>query len=154
MFLERCLELNKVEIKPKTSEEELIERLSELEHIQWEDWSKELAKHLEEWKTDLPEQPEEVIEKINNRLSRWETNWKPYSKLDEKTKDYDRKWAKIVLEEVKKLWLPANKVVLIADVKKMIGEWLGIDRGEFKITINNNIVGFKKLIKKLNSLKK
>ena len=52
-----------------------------------------------------------------------------------------------------KLWLPADKSVLIADVEKMIGEWLGIDKGEYKITINNNIVGFKKLIKKLNSLK-
>src|SRR3990167_4852037 len=77
---------------------ELREKLSDLEHQQWECWSKELGKHLEEWKEDLPEEHNAVIEKINNRLARWETNWHPYNNLDEKTKDYDRKWADKSLE--------------------------------------------------------
>jgi len=80
---------------------DIREQLSELEHEQWEYWSKELGKYLEEWKQDLPEQHNEVIEKINNRLSRWEANWKSYNKLDEKTKDYDRKWADKVIEIIK-----------------------------------------------------
>jgi len=81
--------------KPKTyTEEEVIkiiqnlrEELSELEHQQWESWSKYVANDLC---------------KINHLavIDRWRSNWVPYSDLNEKTKDSDRIWADKVISRV------------------------------------------------------
>ena len=58
--------------------EDSREELSNLEHEQWGAWSKEISRS----------------EKISSkRLKRWKELWKPYSELDEKTKDSDRIWA-------------------------------------------------------------
>ena len=86
------------------------EELSELEHKQWMKWSKTLAKELEMFRKDLydarfgdiPLEDERniigaIIKCIDYRLERWKQNWKPYNKLDEKTKDFDRIWADKVL---------------------------------------------------------
>jgi len=59
-------------------EKALLERLARNEHKQWTSWSKTLADE-----EDLSEQ----------RLERWEDNWKRYDELDEETKDHDRKYA-------------------------------------------------------------
>ena len=64
---------------------ELVEKLAELEHIQWEHWSKDVAK------TGL--NPE--------RLKRWEGLWIPYEQLPEDMKKFDRLWAWKVLEIMK-----------------------------------------------------
>ena len=61
----------------------VLERLAELEHEQWMKW----AKSLMETESLSPE-----------RLARWDKYMVPYDELDEKTKDYDRKWAKKVFE--------------------------------------------------------
>jgi len=37
---------------------DIREQLSNLEHQQWQYWSKELGKHLEEWKQDLSKSQE------------------------------------------------------------------------------------------------
>jgi hypothetical protein len=60
---------------------ELLEKLADLEHEQWIEWSKAVA----------PEVSEE-------RRARWEAFWVPYDQLDEPTKDMDREWAEKALE--------------------------------------------------------
>lgn len=96
-------------------EMQLREKLAELEHIQWEHWSKTLGKELVEIYyilkianvDDIPlERKEELvkqaIDKINSRLNKWKTNWKHYSELPEETKEFDREWADKVLRIVNK----------------------------------------------------
>ena len=61
---------------------ELREKLAELEHEQWMKWAQALL-------------DDEIISPF--RRKRWEKYMVPYVKLDEKTKDYDRKWADKVL---------------------------------------------------------
>lgn len=58
-----------------------LEQLAALEHDQWVEWSRTIAAQ-----GLTPE-----------RLARWEAYWKPYAELDEATKEFDRKWARLVL---------------------------------------------------------
>lgn len=60
-----------------------LEKLAELEHMQWIEWSKDIAQT-------------EFISPA--RLDRWMKLWCPYSDLSEKEKELDREWARKVLE--------------------------------------------------------
>lgn len=59
------------------------EKLAEIEHEQWVDWSKTIA-HNENISSE--------------RLKRWMKLWVPYSELTEEQKDQDRVWADKVIE--------------------------------------------------------
>lgn len=59
---------------------ELLEVLSELEHVQWMEWSKAVADEVS---------PE--------RRKRWEKYWVPYDQLPEEVKEHDRVWARKVI---------------------------------------------------------
>lgn len=74
---------------------EQFEALSELEHIQWKEWSKCLAKEIEDWICDIS-QGETIVafSKMKTRLDKWEKNWIPYNKLTEEIKEYDRVWTR------------------------------------------------------------
>lgn len=61
----------------------LIEKFAALEHEQWVEWSREIAK-------------EECLSP--GRVSRWQGLWVPYAMLSEDDKEFDRKWARKVLE--------------------------------------------------------
>lgn len=62
---------------------EPIEKLAELEHEQWVNWSKNIAQK----------------EKLSSeRIDRWKKLWVPYSELSEEMKEEDRIWARKVLE--------------------------------------------------------
>lgn len=61
---------------------ELREKLAELEHEQWCDWSRSVAAT----ETLAPE-----------RLEAWTKRWVPYSELSEADKDMDREYADRVL---------------------------------------------------------
>lgn len=63
----------------------LLEKLAELEHVQWMAWSQNLAK-------------EETLSK--SRMKRWSQLWKPYAELLEDEKEHDRNWARKVLKEI------------------------------------------------------
>jgi hypothetical protein len=64
---------------------DLLEKLAVLEHEQWMEWSKTVAK----------------TEKISlERLERWRKLWVPYEQLPEEYKEADRLWAKKILELV------------------------------------------------------
>lgn len=64
---------------------ELIEKLADLEHQQWIAW----ATTLMEKENLSPE-----------RVERWRGLLCPYSELSEEWKEYDREWARKVLEIV------------------------------------------------------
>ena len=64
-------------------EKEMLEQLANIEHLQWERWSKAIVKQ------------EPISEK---RIQRWKRLWVDYRDLTEKEKKEDRKFARIVLE--------------------------------------------------------
>lgn len=66
--------------------EELIEKLAELEHEQWMEWSKSVAREVSD-----------------SRISRWELYWVPYDELSEAVKEQDRIWARKVLKAIEDL---------------------------------------------------
>jgi len=61
----------------------LLERLSSLEHDQWMNWAKTILKT-------------ENISK--ERAERWEECFVPYSNLTEEMKEYDREYARKVID--------------------------------------------------------
>ena len=79
----------------------LREWLSEKEHIQWKYWSKSLSEELEEL-LDLINKGQNHLasKKILGRLVRWKKNWKPYQKLPDHIKNYDREWADKILDNL------------------------------------------------------
>lgn len=79
-----CLEF----IMKKAEENKLKEDLANLEHEQWMKWAKNILKS------------EDISE---DRAKRWkEECFKPYSKLTEEMKDFDREWADKVLKILNK----------------------------------------------------
>ena len=78
---------------------ELRERLSELEHIQWEYWSKSLANLLKSTLYLISKGKNAKAQyQINDKLQSWQRNWIPYTQLPEEIKDFDREWADKVLK--------------------------------------------------------
>jgi len=78
---------------------ELGEELAELEHKQWESWTKYLYENHKDRLID------------NLVTEKWDKNWKPYSELTEEDKDKDRIWADKVLEKLNQTqakWLKDN----------------------------------------------
>ena len=67
----------------------LEEKIAELEHEQWMEWSKSIARAY----------PASVLGA--ERLLRWNECWVSYSKLTEAQKDQDRVWAKKVISLVR-----------------------------------------------------
>jgi hypothetical protein len=61
-------------------DEELLERLAEVEHVQWMHWSQAVAGEVS---------PE--------CRARWSLCWVPYAELTEEEKEKDRAWARKVL---------------------------------------------------------
>jgi hypothetical protein len=79
----------------------LLEILADLEHQQWEHWSKTIARSLEKIIKLLNEnKTQEAVGWLESIIKNWEKNWKPYKKLPEDIKDFDREWAEKVLDYV------------------------------------------------------
>jgi len=62
---------------------DILEKLAEIEHDQWVEWSKDVAN-----KENISEE----------RKKRWKQYWIPYSELSEDVKEQDRKYARKVLK--------------------------------------------------------
>jgi hypothetical protein len=77
---------------------ELLEKLSDLEHQQWS--------HLAKYLINLIEDDKSVYEKLEDWKSLAYTD---YSKLSEESKEKDRKFARLVIEEIKKQMLVEKK---------------------------------------------
>jgi ketosteroid isomerase-like protein len=60
----------------------LREKIAELEHKQWMEWSRHLA---------------DVVDISQDRLNKWSEYWSDYKFLSEQLKDLDRKWADKIL---------------------------------------------------------
>lgn len=89
------------------SDKELIEKLAELEHNQWWEWTKlvmlDFLVIIEQSKDN-----KEVYKIAKDRVLKWQKNYLPYFDLPEEVKEHDRIWARKVLEIIKKKWLPAD----------------------------------------------
>ena len=89
-------------IRSRTSKqkEQLIDKLSELEHEQWMEWSKSIAPEIAELRDAvcIPLTTSDLGLKTTKRLERWNGFWVSYDELNEKTKERDRVWARKVLQ--------------------------------------------------------
>lgn len=127
---------------------EIREKLSELEHEQWIEWSKSLANLLEKVTGNIKhaefnKASTELLAKIHS----WEKNWKPYAELDEATKDFDRKWADKIIQEVilnlkpREVEWSKSHDGLATGFRKLSdelieGDYLGSFRGEVNVALN------------------
>jgi len=80
------------QIARKVRRSRLVELLADLEHQQWEFWSKAIASHLTT--------SGNIEEALQKKVERWKTLWVPYTQLSEKEKDSDRVWAEKVLQAI------------------------------------------------------
>lgn len=93
------------QIQKYTLNKTLLEDLSMLEHEQWVEWSKQIAKDIEKLIRLTPieelsgEDHEFIISQLD-RLERWDNLWIPYKELTEEQKESDRIYAKRVLERL------------------------------------------------------
>ena len=70
--------------KTEQNNADLLEKLSELEHDQWMEWSKSVSDEVSE-----------------ERKERWKKLWIPYDELSEEMKEQDRIYARKILKLVK-----------------------------------------------------
>lgn len=87
--------------------DELLERLSELEHVQWQNWSKSVSGDLkrlielcDKFGDNLNDEEKEFINSQKERLIRWEGMWIPYDELSEDLKELDRNYARKIMDEL------------------------------------------------------
>lgn len=87
--------------------DELLERLSELEHVQWQNWSKSISGDLkrlielcDKFSDNLNDEEKEFINSQKERLIRWEGMWIPYDELSEDLKELDRNYARKIMDEL------------------------------------------------------
>lgn len=74
-----------------------IEKFAELEHEQWMTWAKNILPDL---KKILEGDPDAFL-RTKNRIERWESEcFKEYKDLTEQMKEFDREWARKVLNEI------------------------------------------------------
>lgn len=78
--------------------DELLEKLSEIEHEQWANWANTLLDRM--YLATLDRKSLETF--YMEMKTRWMINLIPYNELPEKTKEFDREWAQKVLEIIKK----------------------------------------------------
>ena len=84
---------------------ELLEKLSDLEHQQWCEWAGSLSSDLSSLleicdKTDeslLSDEDKELILKFKNKLKNWDKLMIPYSDLSEDEKEKDRVYGRKIL---------------------------------------------------------
>jgi hypothetical protein len=82
-------------------DEETLERLAELEHVQWCEWAEVMSDELsflveiiDKYDIDLTDEEIEFVDHVKERLSRWEKLLIPYSDLPEEEKEKDRVYAR------------------------------------------------------------
>lgn len=82
-------------------DEDIFEKLAELEHEQWCDWASVISREIsslldiiDKSDADLTEDDKQAIFNSRDRLTRWEKLMIPYSDLPEDEKDKDRVYVK------------------------------------------------------------
>lgn len=104
---------------------ELIEKLAELEHIQWSHWERYRSKKVKELDTEN----EICVDKLMEQLSNWERlRETEYKHLNEKEKESDREWARrVCLIITQWFWELENKRNISEDTKNItipLKEWI------------------------------
>mgnify|MGYP001558897930 CR=1 FL=1 len=81
----------------------LIEKLSDLEHRQWVEWSYSVAEFLQNEINKCKDLTDYVdcYKLIMKKIKYWKTLWVPYSELNKINKDKNREWADKVLEIIR-----------------------------------------------------
>lgn len=87
-------------------DEEILEKLAELEHLQWCEWASVLSKDLTlllsvAEKADenaLSDEDKIIVSNVRDRLERWDKLMVPYSDLSEESKEQDRVYARKALD--------------------------------------------------------
>lgn len=82
-YVERCMHQARIAICAAPPDTDVLERVAEIEHVQWTEWSKAVADEVG---------PE--------RRERWSKYWVPYDQLPEDIKELDREWARKVLAAI------------------------------------------------------
>lgn len=70
-------------------DEDLLEKLAELEHLQWTSFSKQML--------ELVQNSISKRELEDDLFMKWNKNWVSYRNLSEKEKEKDREWASKVI---------------------------------------------------------
>ena len=92
-------------------DDQIIEKLACLEHIQWQEWAESVYGDLQTLLeiinenvdlNDLDSDKIEIIEKNSNRVKNWPELMIDYSDLSEEMKEKDRIYARKVYEICKK----------------------------------------------------
>ena len=83
---------------------DILEKLSDLEHQQWCEWSGSVSKEifslitiLDRFEDDLSDDEKLTVSRIKDKLARWDNLQVNYFELSENEKEKDRVYAKRVL---------------------------------------------------------
>ena len=83
---------------------DILEKLSDLEHQQWCEWSGSVSKEifslitiLDRFEDDLTDDEKLTVSRIKDKLARWDNLQVNYFELSENEKEKDRVYAKKVL---------------------------------------------------------
>ena len=86
---------------------DILEKLSDLEHQQWCEWSGSVSKEifslitiLDRFEDDLTDDEKLIVSRIKDKLARWDNLQVNYFELSENEKEKDRVYAKKVLSIV------------------------------------------------------
>ena len=86
---------------------DILEKLSDLEHRQWCEWSGSVSKEifslitiLDRFEDDLTDDEKLIVSRIKDKLARWDNLQVNYFELSENEKEKDRVYAKKVLSIV------------------------------------------------------
>ncbi|WP_407391784.1 hypothetical protein [Methanobrevibacter sp.] len=86
-------------------DEDILEKLSELEHVQWCEWAGSISKYLDSLlaiidKSDaeLSDEDKLIVLNAHEKLEKWDKLMIPYSDLSEDEKEKDRAYARKALD--------------------------------------------------------
>lgn len=88
---------------------DILERLSVLEHEQWCEWANSISKDLysllsiiekldDDSMSRLSDEEKAIVSEVNAKLERWDTYMVSYSELSEDVKEQDRVYARKILD--------------------------------------------------------
>ena len=84
--------------------DDTLEKLAELEHVQWCEWAdvlsddlSSLLKVIEKSDVELSDEEQQVVVRVKDRLDKWDKLMIPFSDLPEDEKEKDRVYARKVM---------------------------------------------------------
>ena len=80
--------------------DDILEKLAELEHVQWCEWADVLSddlsallKVIDKSDVELSDDEQQLVLRVKDRLDKWDKLMIPYSDLPEEEKEKDRAYA-------------------------------------------------------------